>query len=399
MYASGFVGDLTGGVTMGVGDTLILPVNEGNQTTDGEFSFDTVEGVLKVGDGGAATHRFIACNEAEARIVEYSSSGVPSCKVAIQTTITAVADGDIMVGQTADTEFIDVQMGGHATMLKTGAVTVVDIALTAEGEVDALGLEFEESDDISDCSSFSSTGGGIFYDDSDGEFKKCEDNVLTALDTTGAHTGTITWGGTSILESGVAFQFGDGTDATVTHTYGVADTDPTIAYSDDSIVVTNVATYDHEDASVPTADLKADAGITMGMISGSINFVTTGTITGDIDVVVTADTVLSPAATALRGTMHISNDASGTDYTLPDISDNGGVGLSACFYDLATTGADLIVIDPAGDDNFVLDGAALGAGDELHSPADPGNFICILAIDATTWITLGRSGTWINGDA
>jgi hypothetical protein len=97
--------------------------------------------------------------------------------------------------------------------------------------------------------------------------------------------------------------------------------------------------------------------------------------------------------------MHISNDASGTDYTLPDISDSGGAGMSACFYDLATTGADLIIVDPAAGDNFVLDGTALSNGDELESPADPGDFICILAIDADTWITLGRSGTWIDGDA
>lgn len=58
--------------------------------------------------------------------------------------------------------------------------------LTGEVTVDTLGLEFEESDTHSDCSAFSSTGGGIFYHDTDNEFKKCQNNVLTALDTGGA---------------------------------------------------------------------------------------------------------------------------------------------------------------------------------------------------------------------
>ena len=47
----------------------------------------------------------------------------------------------------------------------------------------------------------------------------------------GAHSGTITWGGTAILESGTAFQFGDASDATVTHTYGNTGTNNVVAYS------------------------------------------------------------------------------------------------------------------------------------------------------------------------
>ena len=58
--------------------------------------------------------------------------------------------------------------------------------MTRELTVDDLGLEFIEGDTISDCSTFSETGGGIYYDDSEGIFKKCQDNVLTDLDTGGA---------------------------------------------------------------------------------------------------------------------------------------------------------------------------------------------------------------------
>jgi hypothetical protein len=48
----------------------------------------------------------------------------------------------------------------------------------AESFVDALGLEFEPGDAITDCSNFSATGGGMFYDDSEASFKMCRDNVL-----------------------------------------------------------------------------------------------------------------------------------------------------------------------------------------------------------------------------
>ena len=48
---------------------------------------------------------------------------------------------------------------------------------------------------------------------------------------TASHAGTITWTGTSILETGAAHQIGDGTDATVTHTYVNTGTNVSIAYS------------------------------------------------------------------------------------------------------------------------------------------------------------------------
>ncbi len=59
---------------------------------------------------------------------------------------------------------------------------------------------------------------------------------------TASHAGTITWSGTSILESGAAFGFGDASDATLTHTYGNTGTDVVIAYSTAAMAVTGALT-------------------------------------------------------------------------------------------------------------------------------------------------------------
>jgi len=65
-----------------------------------------------------------------------------------------------------------------------GADLGVEDDLEVLGEIIAgtEGIEFKKSDDHTTCSTFSTTGGGIFYDDSEGKFKKCQDNTLTDLD-------------------------------------------------------------------------------------------------------------------------------------------------------------------------------------------------------------------------
>jgi hypothetical protein len=86
---------------------------------------------------------------------------------------------------------------------------IVDFQLTSEGEVDALGLEFEPGDALTNCSTFAATGGGIFYDDSEGKFKKCQDNTLSDLDTTSAGAGitTIEENNTSVVTSALTIDF------------------------------------------------------------------------------------------------------------------------------------------------------------------------------------------------
>lgn len=70
-------------------------------------------------------------------------------------------------------------------------------------------------------------------------------------------------------------------------------------------------------------------------------------------------------------------------------------GYGACYYSDA---ANTVSIDPqSGSMAIYLDGASIGAGDELDSPGAAGDFICIHNRSTTQANTLGRSGTWIDG--
>jgi len=44
-----------------------------------------------------------------------------------------------------------------------------------------------------------------------------------------------------------------------------------------------------------------------------------------------------------------------------------------------------------------LNGISVGAGVTIDSNGDVGDFIVLMAIDDTRWITLGQVGTWVQG--
>jgi hypothetical protein len=133
---------------------------------------------------------------------------------------------------------------------------------------------------------------------------------------------------------------------------------------------------------------------------GSLNMATTGSILGATNIVTTTDGTESPSAAQMYGTFFVADHAtatSDTDYTLP----SAAAGMCACFYDNGD-GAGGIIIDAAAGDIIHLDGTALDAADAIDSPGVAGDgangdFICLMAIDDTTWLTLGRSGTWVDG--
>lgn len=102
----------------------------------------------------------------------------------LEATLTDIADGTIAenlvntANPWADNEVADDITASNYLPLAGGT-------MTGELKIDETGIEGQPTDALTDCSTFSATGGGIFYDDSEGQWKKCEDNVLSDLDTGG----------------------------------------------------------------------------------------------------------------------------------------------------------------------------------------------------------------------
>jgi hypothetical protein len=136
--------------------------------------------------------------------------------------------------------------------------------------------------------------------------------------------------------------------------------------------------------------------VDMTAISDSINFATTGTITGAIDVVKTIDG--SETDLPMLGQMYLADhntSANDTTYTLP----GAALGLSACFYDNGN-GDGGIILDPVGDDHIQLNGTNAASGENINSPGvadagENGDFLCLLGTSVNEWITLGQSGIWV----
>jgi len=155
--------------------------------------------------------------------------------------------------------FPDDEIALNDLMVGSGAGTFVYTAKSAISLSDF-------SDDLShtpEGTAVLSTGeaGGTKFLREDGD-NTCSWQAVTAV-----HDGTITWTGTSTLESGSAFQFGDGTDATLTHTYANTGTDVSVAYSTAAMAVTgaltatNLSGTNTGDQIINTADI-ADVSVT-----------------------------------------------------------------------------------------------------------------------------------------
>jgi len=141
-------------------------------------------------------------------------------------------------------------------------------------------------------------------------------------------------------------------------------------------------------------------GYTVGFSSESrigsltVDVLTSGSLRGGVDVVTTAGTTLTPAADNILGSFHVLTNVALVTVTLPNAIPNRSV----CFYDLDGTAGVTIDLNDVSD-IIVLDGNPLTAGNAIDSPGNAGDFICFLAIDTTNWITLGRSGAWVDGGA
>lgn len=125
-------------------------------------------------------------------------------------------------------------------------------------------------------------------------------------------------------------------------------------------------------------------------VTGDLNV--TGNISGASDITLDTDATVVLTSADCKNKVRINNDAGVIDYTLPAAE----AGLVVMFYDI---GVGVITIDPFdGTDTIYLNGASVGAGDEIDSPGAAGDFIALMAIDDTRWITLGISGTWVDAN-
>lgn len=90
----------------------------------------------------------------------------------------------------------------------------------------------------------------------------------------------------------------------------------------------------------------------------------------------------------MYGTLFLATGA-GT-WNLP----GAAAGMNFCLY---STGANAIIINPDDADTITYDGTKDTAGHQIASPEAAGDYICMIAYDATDWYVLGHSGTWVPG--
>lgn len=123
------------------------------------------------------------------------------------------------------------------------------------------------------------------------------------------------------------------------------------------------------------------------------DFYVPGIISGMSGITLDTNATIVLTASMCKNMIRYNNDADVIDYTLPAAA----IGLVVMFYDI---GGGVITVDPVdATDTIYLDGSSVGAGDAIDSPGVVGNFICLIAIDDTRWVTGGRSGTWQDGGA
>jgi hypothetical protein len=134
------------------------------------------------------------------------------------------------------------------------------------------------------------------------------------------------------------------------------------------------------------ATVSSSTGVTDISLS-ALNLATTGSIAGGIPITSDNNGMSSAEMTSagMYGRMYLATGA-GT-WALP----GAATGMNFCIY---STTAAAIVINPDNGDTITLNGTALSAGDSITSASGAGDFICLLAVSADSWITLGRSGTW-----
>ncbi|MBU2249063.1 MAG: hypothetical protein KKD77_20115 [Gammaproteobacteria bacterium] len=212
--------------------------------------------------------------------------------------------------------------------------------------------------------------------------------VIDQTDATRSITLTSFFGGVPVTINGV-WNINAALDVTAARNIIV---DDTLFFADDSIyMVDNVDTLKLVVDDAVTLALTPTVAAVTGSVTVSGALTALGIITGLTQVTLDdASTVVLTAADC-DNAVRFNNDADAIDYTLP----GAAAGLVIMFYDI---GGGVITIDPVdGTDTIYLNGTSVGAGDAIDSQAQVGDFICLMAIDDTRWVTVGRSGVWVDG--
>lgn len=226
------------------------------------------------------------------------------------------------------------------------------------------------------------------------------------VDTTGANsflTGPIAFEGATADAYELTLAVVDPTaDRTVTF----RDDTGTVIISGDTFTGDVTATLDTDGSTALTIETNAvdtehlaDDAVGTAELANDLNLVTTGTVSAAIPIITTTDGSESPTAQQQYGTMFIADHATAANDTTYTLNATLAAGMCNCYYDNGG-GTGGVIVDPPTGDYIILDGVELASGEAINSPGVAGDgangdFICIMAISATHWITLGKSGTWV----
>ena len=109
--------------------------------------------------------------------------------------------------------------------------------------------------------------------------------------------------------------------------------------------------------------------------------------------------VASVVNTAVTGTVADTDCYGSVHYLTGAITMTLPAAVEGMHITFVSTDATVKAINPDGTDQFILNGTALTAGNEVDSPGAAGDNITFHASAANEWTSLGSVGTWVDGGA
>jgi len=114
-------------------------------------------------------------------------------------------------------------------------------------------------------------------------------------------------------------------------------------------------------------------------------------VRGLVDITLDTEATVTLTDSECSSTVRINADNDVIDYTLPSASK----GLNCVFQ---STYAAVVTVDTGvTTDAIILDGTKLTDGYAIDSSGTAGDFILLAATSDSIWVSLGKSGTWVDG--